>query len=456
MALRRYPFRIITSSSSSSSSKDNNECLTTLGFLLEQLDRFIPNRSAMDFGYAQYMLTEGTKGGKEEKENPMVMSTYQKQLAEACDLPTRILAFKNKPPTPKENRSPSPPPPPQSRSSKPKRHIPKTWERTLDAPYIVDDFCLSVLDWGSSNVISIALENSVYLWNALNSSSSELVTVDDEDGPVTSVSWAPDGRHLAVGLNNSLVQIWDATATKQLRTLRGGHRARVGSLAWNSHILTTGGKDGKIVNNDLRVRSHIVETYMGHDLEVCGLKWSPSGQQLASGGNDNVVHIWDRSMVSLNSPTCCLHRFEEHRAAVKALAWCPFQSNLLASGGGVGDNSIKMWNSHTGARLNSVDTGSQVCALLWNKNERELLSSHGFTENQLILWKYPSMVKMAELNGHTSRVLHMTQSPDGGMVATAAADETLRLWNVFGTPAATCRAALKTADEPFPMFNRIR
>jgi WD40 repeat protein len=48
-----------------------------------------------------------------------------------------------------------------------------------------------------------------------------------------------------------------------------------------------------------------------------------------------------------------------------------------------------------------------VCALLWNKNERELLSSHGFTQNQLTLWKYPSMVKMTELTGHTSRVLFM-------------------------------------------------
>lgn len=65
--------------------------------------------------------------------------------------------------------------------------------------------------------------------------------------------------------------------------------------------------------------------------------------------------------------------------------------------------------THTGACLNSVDTGSQVCSLIWNKNERELLSSHGFTQNQLTLWKYPSMVKVAELTGHTSRVLFMAQ-----------------------------------------------
>ena len=190
------------------------------------------------------------------------------------------------------------------------------------------------------------------------------------------------------------------------------HELRVGSLAWNNSILTTGGMDGKIVNNDVRIRNNVVQTYHGHEQEVCGLKWSGSGQQLASGGNDNLLHIWDVSMsssVQSAGRTQWLHRLQDHLAAVKALAWCPFQSNLLASGGGGGDRCIKFWNTHTGACLNSVDTGSQVCALLWNKNERELLSSHGFTQNQLTLWKYPSMVKMAELNGHTSRVLFMAQ-----------------------------------------------
>ncbi|GMH31859.1 hypothetical protein Nepgr_033703 [Nepenthes gracilis] len=89
----------------------------------------------------------------------------------------------------------------------------------------------------------------------------------------------------------------------QLRTLKGGHRTRVGSLAWNNHILTSGGMDSRIINNDVRIRDHIVETYRGHNQEVCGLKWSASGQQLASGGNDNLLHIWDRSMASSNLAT---------------------------------------------------------------------------------------------------------------------------------------------------------
>ena len=60
----------------------------------------------------------------------------------------------------------------------------------------------------------------------------------------------------------------------------------------------------------------------------------------------------------------------------------------------------------------------------------------GFSHNQLVLWKYPSMVKVAELTGHTSRVLHMAQSPDGQTVVTAAADETLRFWKILSGDAA--------------------
>lgn len=57
----------------------------------------------MDFEYAHYMLTKAKKG----KENPVDCSpasvAYRKRLAEACNMNrTRILAFRNKPPTPIE------------------------------------------------------------------------------------------------------------------------------------------------------------------------------------------------------------------------------------------------------------------------------------------------------------------------------------------------------------------
>jgi cell division cycle protein 20 (cofactor of APC complex) len=415
-----------------------------------QSDRFITDRSAMDFNIANYML-----GAKEN--NCSVDSSvhspseeeYKKQLAENLlqadngQRKSRILAFKSKPPAGFENDSrkllyTQNVATGQMKPRKVFRHIPQTAERTLDAPDLLDDYYLNLLDWSANNVLAVALGNTVYLWDATTSSIEELLVVDEE-GPVTSVSWASDGKYLAVGLNNSVVQLWDSQSLRQLRSLKG-HSARVGSLAWNGPILTTGGRDNLILNNDVRIRDHITERLEAHEQEICGLKWSPTGQQLASGGNDNLVHIWDAAAGaggSIHGPSPYLHRFDDHQAAVKALAWCPFQSNLLASGGGTADRCIKFWNTHTGACVNSIDTKSQVCALQWSRHEREILSSHGFSQNQLCLWKYPSMVKMAELTGHTSRVLHLAQSPDGYTVASAAGDETLRFWNVFGAPETT-------------------
>ena len=300
----------------------------------------------------------------------------------------------------------------------------------------MDDYYLNLLDWSSANVVSVALGNTVYLWNAESGDISQLMQCSEADDYVCSVQWAADGKHVAVGLSNAETQIWDASRGKQIRSLRG-HSNRVSALSWNQHVLSSGGRDSLILNHDVRVREHVMGALQAHQQEVCGLKWSPNGQQLASGGNDNLLHIWDASAMTGGGP---LHRLEGHQAAVKALAWCPFQSNVLASGGGSADRTIKFWNTHTGAMLNSIDTGSQVCSLQWNKHERELLSSHGFSQNQLCLWKYPSMAKVAELTGHSARVLHMAQSPDGYMVVSAAADETLRFWRPFGEPPAASKA----------------
>ena len=285
------------------------------------------------------------------------------------------------------------------------RHIPQAPDKILDAPAMVDDYYLNLLSWSAKNVLAVALGQSVFLWNASTGGIQELMKASSEDDYVTAVAWAEDGQHVAVGLSDSTVGIFDATTLAQKRTLRG-HSNRVGALAWNGSLLSTGSKDTTVLNHDIRIRHHVVSTLAGHEQEVCGLAWSPSGQQLASGGNDNLLHIWDAAQLGGSASAAArgpahqpsyLHRIDQHQAAVKALAWCPFQGNVLASGGGTADRCIKFWNTHTGALLNSIDTGSQVCALQWSKHDRELLSSHGYSQNQLCLWKYPSMAKVCLL-----------------------------------------------------------
>ena len=104
---------------------------------------------------------------------------------------------------------------------------------------------------------------------------------------------------------------------------------------------------------------------------------------------------------------------------------------LMRGAGGTADRHIRFWNTTTGTCLNAIDTKSQVSALLWNKEHREIISAHGFSNNQLSIWKYPTLSKVTDLNGHSQRVLAMAISPDGTTVLSAAADETLRFWKCF-------------------------
>jgi WD40 repeat protein len=496
------------------------------------------------------------------------------------------------------------------------REIQTVPERILDAPSLIDDYYLNLIDWSSQNLLAVALGNSVYLWNGNTYETLQLMTSSDN---ICSVNWIETGNCLAVGLKNGHIELWDSNKLQQIRDMPG-HLDRVCSLSWNNFLLSSGSKDTKILNHDVRVRKHLTHLLNGHTQEVCALKWSPDGGLLASGGNDNLLCIWDlntgtnshnqnvnNTINTINSGNLNVNRlssnnanniynslslnqingtmflagnqhnnfnsliqnnisqpyeanvlnfsghipinvqiqinqqinhqinsnsgnnitisqsannhfnlnnngnlnvntgnnyqntqiltgntenssqtnrnslwniineedevggriqmtnlphgdmnlnthvnsnltndsnyncttqftpkfsFNSHEAAVKALAWCPWQKGLLASGAGSKDKTIKFWNIDNGSLVNSIDTGSQVCALLWSKHEKEIISSHGYSKHQISLWRYPSMHKVIELNGHMSRVLYLAMSPDGCSIVSGAGDETLRFWKI--------------------------
>ena len=229
-----------------------------------------------------------------------------------------------------------------------------------------------------------------------------------------------------------------------------GHSARVGVTAWNGSVVCSGSRDRTILERDVRSQEHFFEKLQGHKQEVCGLKWSFDYQQLASGGNDNKLFIWSAQSAHP------LAKFSQHNAAVKAIGWSPHQNGLLATGGGTADRCIRFWNTLTLQPVNSIDTGSQVCNLMFSKDVNELASTHGYSLNQIIIWKYPSMTRIATLTGHTFRVLYLSMSPDGQAIVTGAGDETLRFWNVFPSSRSKTHSMLGCSSSLFPSSMDIR
>lgn len=402
-------------------------------------DRFIPNRTAIDLEMSSHkLLRDSLQDLKEDELMSPSKREYQKVMAEnlGADISnTRILAFHTKAPTAPESHSnslkilysASKNPTTAKRTI---RHIPQVPERILDAPDILNDYYLNLVDWSNTNVLAVALGSHIYLWTASSGNITQLCELEGQDDYVCSVRWVKEGGYLAVGTSTGDVTLWDAEAMKKTRTMRGLD-TRVASLAWNEFVVTAGSRSGQLQHSDVRVASHQVGLVSGHTQEVCGLAWSPDGRTLASGGNDNVLNLWSAVAGGCHGEGSPTQTFTQHQAAVKALAWCPWQSHTLASGGGTADRSIKLWNTANGNLCSSTDTKSQVCSLLFAPEYKELVSSHGYPSNEVVLWRFPAMTKTAELLGHTERVLNTCLSPDGSTLVSAGADETLRLWKAF-------------------------
>lgn len=317
---------------------------------------------------------------------------------------------------------------------------------------------------------------------------------------------------MALGTSSGKLQIWDTEKIRRVVEVENPNRSRVTCSNWNGRLLSIGGRDQEIRHLDIRLpcdvykrQSSAVGLFSFHTHEVCGLKWDSSGRFLASGGNDNILCIWDirKSSSTTRKPdssicqapqflrknsiqdavgetTRPLYIFRDHAAAVKAIDWCPHKSHFLASGGGTLDKKLMLWDISVGKCLATVDTGSQICNMKWSPYsgtgvqlaEMEILTTHGFTQNQLILWKVSPLsgtfsvpqqqappyssssssniagrhlfkddvsadntkrfVPLVNIKGHTQRVVHMSVNPRTALVTTGSGDETLRFWNIFG------------------------
>ncbi|KAJ3076398.1 Protein FIZZY-RELATED 2 [Podochytrium sp. JEL0797] len=275
----------------------------------------------------------------------------------------------------------------------------------LKAPLLQDNFYSSVVDWSRKNCLGIGLGSSLYVRDAETKSQVKLC-----DFGV--------GILIAVGTNRGVIQIYEVLGSIHLRTLYG-QSSRITSIDWSSNTqLITGAGDGSICFRDLKSKGqfdNVVTRLVGHQGDVCGLKWAqhPSPDKyLASGGDDNNLLLWDHTM--LRNP---VYKFDEHQAAVRAVAWSPHSNGLLGSGGGNADQHIRFWDTQVGAALGGVNTESDVCNMAWSMEADEIM---------------PELSTLATLKGHTARVLYLAVSPENENIVTGAGDGTLRFWNAFG------------------------
>lgn len=228
------------------------------------------------------------------------------------------------------------------------RKISKKPYKILDAPNLQDDFYLNLIDWSERNQIAVALDSSLYLWSGCSSEITRLYETSQVNDYICSVAFCDENR-IAVGNSTGQIKVFDIAKRKKVGNFEG-HYGRVGSLDWSNGLLASGSRDGAVASWDLR--SGMINRYKAHTQEICGLKWSPEGNYIASGGNDNKLVVYSQKAGSE------LVKFHDHKAAVKAIGWCPSNPSTLASGGGTADRHIRFFSTQTLSQNYSIDTGT--------------------------------------------------------------------------------------------------
>lgn len=132
------------------------------------------------------------------------------------------------------------------------RKIGKVPFKVLDAPNLQDDFYLNLLEWSSLNILSVALDSSLYFWNANNNRVLKFCELAPDS--VSSLNWNSQGTQIAVGTSKGTIELWDAAKSCRVSEY-GGHTARVSSVAWGDGILASGSRDRTVVMRDIRERS---------------------------------------------------------------------------------------------------------------------------------------------------------------------------------------------------------
>jgi WD40 repeat protein len=339
---------------------------------------------------------------------------------------------------------------------------PLIWRRRLGA--IVYDVAFAPT---GGEVAAAGHDGSIYL---IDAHTAQLRVLRGHRPWVASLDYAPGGRRLASAGSDQQVRIWRVADGRLLHVL-AGHQAAIHDVAfhpggrllascaqdrslrlWDARSgallqavtepavihwvlaftpdgrrLWAGGRDGKlrgyrVAGDRLRDPIAVAQPTGG----AAALAIDPAGRRLASGGNSNIVYLWD--LTTLGPGAEPLRALAGHRDGIAELAFHPRRARLVSASY---DHTVRIWN------LASPDAAPAVL-----REHEEWMAGVAFSpdgtalatgaEDRLVaLWRQPlSDARRSVRRGHGDVVTELAIAPDSRLLASGSADQSVRLWDL--------------------------
>jgi WD40 repeat protein/serine/threonine protein kinase len=305
------------------------------------------------------------------------------------------------------------------------------------------------------------------------------------EGAVRSLAFRPDGLQLATGGHDQLVKLWDLPEAKEPRVL-AGHLSRVNCVRFSP--------DGRAVasgSDDASVRvwetstGELKQTLTKADCPITGLAFHPDGtklaaatgrsnfaiepepnfiqiwdvatgkekltmahcsgvilavdynregDQIASGGWDQIVHVWDASTGA------AIQSFRGHATNVNGVAFSSDGRRLVSAGGnpwGGERNVLKLWDVAAAPESVIIPDASYCVGF---SPDGKTLASYSLNDATIFISDAVTGERLRELNEQIGDTLALAISADGRQLGTCNYAGSVQLWdpatgNLLKTPA---------------------
>lgn len=267
-------------------------------------------------------------------------------------------------------------------------------------------------------------------------------------GAYWDAAFSPDRQTFAVGSQRELV-IFDAVTGQVKRRIVFGQSVCTVAYSPNSKYIAAG--TGNWQNPDAVPECRLFDAatgeelakLTGHEQRILRIRFSPDGKLLASSSRDKTIRLWE---VPSGNPKGVL---TQPKSPVKGMVFLP--DGALVSAGY--DSVIRFWNVESGKETKVKNAGMVLASLAASPDGTLLAAAESAAENKgdgaapLKIWDVATGKELLKLEGHGSRILGLSFTPDGrGLVTAGGKSGAYGEINYWDLISGKLRATHKTAN----------
>ncbi|KAG2419595.1 hypothetical protein HFD88_004391 [Aspergillus terreus] len=234
------------------------------------------------------------------------------------------------------------------------------------------------VEWPDDEQAQLGWEGSMTLLAKISAHSQQ----------VCGISWSPDGTYLATGGNDNACLIFE------LQNIIPPGEFRV-PADFTAQTESDNNSTYSPTDNDQD---------SGRDYLAASISQN-SGQVTMDAMSKSLIAYAGTVISGCTRTAMIPTNYQKHRlnhgAAVKAIAFAPWQPSLLATGGGSNDRAIHFYHTPSGACLATIKVYAQVTGLIWSRTRREIVATFGFSNPEhpfrIAVFAWPSCEQISAI-----------------------------------------------------------